>query len=381
MNVVLISVGDARASGTWSGVPKRVYEELRRRGHNVVPADITKDFLWHWCGAVFNRIVRSVYCPWKRVAFCNTRLGLFLSRRFLRRTLNRCSHIDLIFATTFSIDCSTIDIPCILLHDWTEGYAILRTGSRMNSCELRSESNQLKVIKSAQMSIAIYPESCNYLKGLLGPKNQHKICYVCNPINTDSLSNQWINDRLHEGVNSRRVLVVGGFWYQRNVECVIKAADLLGYDDVVVDVIGRTCAEAKPKHCKVNFYGYLNKDIPEQKATYMELFKKARCLVNVKKTWGGGSSVAEAMYDYIPIIVGRYPEFVSMYGEEGFGYYCREEDISALSELLRRIFALDESSYVQLCKSAHALVENDTYERLMTVVLKGVSKNREDTIS
>ena len=74
--------------------------------------------------------------------------------------------------------------------------------------------------------------------------------------------------------------------------------------------------------------------------------------------------------------MGRYPEFVSMYGEEGFGYYCREEDISALSELLRRIFALDESSYVQLCKSAHALVENDTYERLMTVVLKGVSKNR-----
>ena len=66
MNVVLISVGDARASGTWSGVPKRVYEELRRRGHNVVPADITKDFLWHWCGAVFNRIVRSVYRPWKR---------------------------------------------------------------------------------------------------------------------------------------------------------------------------------------------------------------------------------------------------------------------------------------------------------------------------
>ena len=368
--VVLVSVGDPRTSRAWSGVPQRLFLELNRRGCEVLPLDISSDFWWHWCGVVFNRIFRRVYRPWHRVSFCNTKFGLYLSGRFLRKSLANKGLHELIFCTTFSINCAAVETPCVLLHDWTEGYAILRTGSSLNSCELQSENNQIGVIKASQMSIAIYPESEKYIKGLLGEDYQQKIDYVCNPINADALTAEWVKDRLQKGINSKRILVVGGFWYQRNVECVIKAADSLGRKDIIVDVIGRSSAETQPKYCRVNFYGYLDKDDAEQKSLYMTLFKEARCLVNIRKNWGGGSSVAEAMYDYLPIIVGRYPEIVSMYGEDDsrFGMYCGEEDIHALADKLRAMLDMDSESYREVCVSAHNLVANDTYERLLTEI-------------
>ena len=89
MKVALIAVGDPCSSTTWSCVPCNLVKEFRRRGHDVVPLDISSDFAWHWCGVFFNRILRRICKPLAHVSFCNTKFALALSRIWLKRRLSR----------------------------------------------------------------------------------------------------------------------------------------------------------------------------------------------------------------------------------------------------------------------------------------------------
>ena len=158
------------------------------------------------------------------------------------------------------------------------------------------------------------------------------------------------------------------------MECVIQAADELRDEGIVVDVVGRECAKTRPRFCKVNFYGYLNKDDGEQFKLYKSLFLHARCLVNTQKKWGAGSSVAEAMFGYVPVIVGRYPDIQAMYGEAcgRFGFYCEEGSVEELSKRLREMLCMEDAAYHSLCVSAHNICSNDTYDFLLSEIFKAV---------
>ena len=367
-NVAIIAIGDPCLSTTWSGVPKRLVDEYSRRGYNVFPLNIASDFLWHWIGVVFNRVLRRIYFPWHRVSFCNTRLAFALSRFWLKRHMRKIGKIDLIVSTSFSVDTSGLNVITVMLHDWTEGYALLRSGNpAFNRCEEQSECNQLELLGKADLVVALYPASMNYLVA--------KGCnarYICNPINTESLSEEEYALRLEKMEDDEiHILAVGGSWYQSNVECVIKAADNLKDGRIIVDVIGRNSAKSIPKYCKVNFHGYLNKDDIKQGDLYRKLFLQARCLVNIRKGWGGGSSIAEAMFKYLPVIIGRYPDVESMYGgaESRFGYYCNEEDVEDLTCKLRKIITLSKNDYLKLCTGANEVVKNDTYQRLVDGIM------------
>ena len=380
MRIGLMAIGDPTKAGTWSGVPFRILCQLERKCHDVIPLDLASDFLWHWCGVFFNRILRRIVPMWNRVAFCNTRMGLLLSSRWLKKMSRQLGPFDILFSTSFSVDFRDLSCPCILLHDWTEGYAILRTGGQLNCAEEVSERNQLDLIKRACLVVALYPKACEYLINNIGKGFASKIRFICNPVNASPLTPEEVELRLAS--RSKRILVVGGAWYQENVEYVIQAADALHDAEIVVDVVGRESAKTVPRFCNVNFYGYLDKDKPDEMAKYKLLFLGARCLVNIRKGWGAGSSIAEAMFGYVPVIVGRYSDIEAMYGEaEGrFGFYCQEGNVAELSRILRRVIDLDDDQYRNLCVSAHNVCRNDTYEFLIGTILADLEKRHDDRL-
>lgn len=377
VKIALIAVGDPCRSTTWSGVPSNLVRELEQEGHEVFPLDISADFAWHWCGVVFNRVLRKIYKPWQRVHFCNTKFALWLSRRWLKREIKRIDGVDIVFSTSFSVDLRRTGVPSVMLHDWTEGYGIIRSGAAtLNICETRSEQNQLDLITSCDLVVVLYPKSMEYLAGMC-KGHSDRIKYICNPVNALPLTEAYLAERMARcSVASEEVhlLVVGGAWYQQNVEYVIQAADQLCNDNIVVDVVGRNSAATRPKYCKVVFHGYLNKDNEEEHQKYDSLFMNAKCLINIRLGWGAGSSAAEAMYKCVPVIIGKYPDIESMYGEaEGrFGLYCRPGDVDDLAAQLRKLLSMPPPMYIKLCQSAHEITKNDTYQNLVSSILANV---------
>lgn len=382
LRIALLAVGDPCRSTTWSGVPSNLVRELRHEGHEVYPLDISADFIWHWCGVAFNRVLRKIYKPWQRVHFCNTKFALWLSRRWLKREIDRVGGVDMVFSTSFSVDLRDASVPTVMLHDWTEGYGILRSGAvSLNSCEKQSEQNQLDLIMACDLVVVLYPRSRKYLADMCGERSD-KIKYFCNPVNALPLTRQLLNERMAIcSASSKEVhlLVVGGAWYQQNVEYVIQAADRLCNDNIIVDVVGRNSASTRPVHCKVVFHGYLNKDNEEERQIYDSLFVNAKCLINIRLGWGAGSSAAEAMYKYVPVIIGKYPDIEAMYGEADgrFGFYCRPGDVDDLAAQLRKLLSMPPMLYTKLCQSAHEITKNDTYKNLVSNMLANVSIGEE----
>ena len=361
MKVLFVVNGDARSSRPWSGVPNHLLVEMVSRGIGVVNVDMSR--VWHlrWPRILYNRIFRKVIRRWRNVPYEATRLCIEQTNKWLRKVAKHHADCDLALITSFCIDCTGVSLPCILVHDWTIGYArgILH-GIRLSPFEEEAERNQLAALRTASKVVTFYPRVLDYLKS----NNLTNVHFICNPIDTELGINAL--KRGHAASTSRHILVVGGNFYRENLEYVLEAADSLEDSGIVVDVVGQAKARYRPKYVKVNFFGYLDKTNPQQHKMYYDVLTNARCLVNVKKGWGGGSSIAEALCAGVPVICGDYADIVALYGEVArFGCYCEPGNIRMLADKLKVLLALEETAYVEMCFYAHCLVKDDTYHRFV----------------
>ncbi len=315
---------------------------------------------------LFNRIVRKIWRPWRWVAFETTGLGIALQSRWLQSVVRKHPECDKVLVFSYCVDAKGIDKPVILIHDWTNGYLQQLFHCRpMTAAEKAGDARQFAAMRSAAKVVSLYPNAAEYMRAAVGDK----VKFYCNPINTDEVPD--VEASIAGGLHSKHILLVGGSTYQSNVECVVKAANLIGDPEIVIDVVGVFSSKTQPSGYRVNFHGYLNKAIPEQKETYDRLFRDARCFVNVRKGWGGGSSVAEALYRGVPIIVGNYADIVGLYGDDGvFGYYCDQEDVTFLKAKLENMLALSPQCYRIMSEAAHNAALGSSYVDFVGNVLK-----------
>ena len=368
MNVLLASYGDPASSRTWSGVPSMIRKELISQGHRVVCGNLNSSITRRILEVVFNRFVRKVVRRFKRIPFSATRVGLWLSNKWLKRELKSRQEVDLGIATEFAVDCSGVTKKCVLLHDWTFGYSILRSpGETLTSKESDVESRLIKVMEQAELVVSLYPCARKYIADRCDRSGG--VVFVCNPVNAFPLDEHEVSARMKYGSTSKRVLVIGDAAYKENVLSVVSAVEELKECDVVVDVIGCMIPNLATRFCKVVFHGYLDKSDERQYGIYRRLFLGARCLVNIRKAWGGGSSVAEALSCYLPVIIGRYPDIVALYGSKCKGVLYNEPgDVKELTANIERMLRIGAEEYCAMCKEVNALVRNDTYNRLVRAV-------------
>lgn len=366
MKILLVANGRLESPLTWSGVPLRVCEELKLLGHEVCFADMSRPWSVKIPRILFNRIVRHLVPSWRAVMFKATGLGIGLQSRWLRREAARHADVDLIVVFEFSVDVRGIRQPAVLVHDWTNGWLEAMFCRReMTQREIERDLRQCAAMRSAVKVVSLYPLGAEFLRRHVGAN----VRYYGNPVNVRGI--QDMTELIRKGMVSRRVLLIGGVTYRENVICTIRAANRLGDDSLAIDVIGLSDVGVRLKHGTIRYHGYLDRSRPEQLARYNEIMGSARCLVNVRGGWGGGSSVAEAMYCGKPVIVGDYRELQALYGaaDGRFGYFCRQMDDSMLAEKLRMILEMDQPAYVRMCETAHATVASDTYTAFVKQLL------------
>lgn len=363
MKILVVAHDDPERKTTWSGVPSRVVQELRRQGHCVIGSGYEP--VW-WIAPIrifYNRIVRKMVPGWGWRMFACTLLGIGLNSLWLRGVCRR-ERPDLVVALTFGLDAKIVGCPIVLIHDWTNGYlrAIFQE-RQVNAVERKFDETIFRVMRRAKKVVSLYPLSARYIANAVG----NKVAFICNPVNVEGEVD--FEASVEEGVKSKHILVVGGSTYQANVETVIQAADRLKDREIVVDVVGRESAMTKAAFCQVNFYGYLNQDRPNERALYDRLFREARCFVNVRRGWCGGSSIAEALFRGVPAIVSRQAEIQTLYPH---AIVCEPENPEALAHVLTRLMTIiSPDEYRAICREANAGVKDDTYANFIRAILDG----------
>ena len=366
VNILVVASGNPESAGTWSGVPCRVVTELRRLGHCVVCGDFSNVWWIKPWRVAYNRFLCRHFRVFKCKSFMATRFGIQLNSLWLKHLLRRRKDIDLVVAMSFCFNGKNLGKPLFLVHDWTIGYLRALFGDReIGPEDVDIDAPAFDAMRYAKKVVSLYPKSAEYMKSHIG----ECVSYICNPINVDTSAD--MGARIDAARESRHVLVVGGAVYRRNVETVLMAADRLGISDVVVDVVGCSDVSYKPVNATVRFHGYLDRAKPNDGQLYDSLFMSARCFVNVRKGWCGGSSVAEALYRGVPVVVSRNPEIECLYGECPAVSLVEPENVAALAERLRVILLKEDREYEAMCRAAHDLTANDTYAKFVGEIVGG----------
>ncbi len=368
MNILIVASGDAEKTTTWSGVPNHFVRELRQEGHVVRCIDLSQVSYIVPIRVLFNRVIRKILRWLRWIPFEVTRLGIWLAHIWLVRQVRLFGDTDVIFCFSFCIDATGIGKPVVLIHDWTNGYMQAMFHCRkMTFSEKMGDVNQFRAMRTASKVVCLYPKAADYIRNYVGDI----VRYYCNPVNVEKVMN--FRERIKKGVRSRHILLIGGITYLSNVVCVINAAEKSGVPGVVVDIVGYTLRDLSSSKVRVKCHGYLNKDKKEDCAKYYSLIENARCLINVRRGWGGGSSIAEALYCGLPIIVGDYPDIIGMYGtDESFGYYCKQEDSDALAGIIKKMFELSDEQYIGMCQCAVMKTKDCTYKNLVANIIGDV---------
>lgn len=368
MNILIVAAGDAEKTTTWSGVPNHFVRELRQEGYTVKCIDLSRVRYIVPIRVLFNRVIRKTLRWLRWIPFEVTKFGIWLTHFWLVRQIRQFDDADIIFCFNFCIDATGIVKPVVLIHDWTNGYMQeLFHCRKMTFFEKMGDRNQFRAMRTARKVVCLYPKAAEYIRNYVGD-NVH---YYCNPVNVKKVMD--FSERVKKGVHSRHILLIGGTTYLGNVVCAIKAAERCGVPGIVVDIVGATPPDLSSVKVRVKCHGYLNKDNKEDSDKYYSLIENSRCLINVRRGWGGGSSIAEALYCGLPVIVGDYPDIIGMYGsDESFGYYCKQEDVDALASTIRKMFDLSDEQYVRMCQSAVMKTKDCTYKNLITKILSDV---------
>ena len=368
MNVLIVAAGDAERVTTWSGVPNHFVRELRQEGHTVRCIDLSRVSYIVPIRILFNRVIRKILRLFRWIPFEVTKLGIWLAHIWFAREIKRFGDADIIFCFSFCVDATGIGKPVVLIHDWTNGYMQKMFHCReMTFFEKMGDMNQFRVMQAARKVVCLYPKAAEYIRNYVGDR----VRYYCNPVNIEKEID--FTERVKNGVLSKHILVIGGSTYLSNVVCVINAAEKSGLTGIVIDIVGAAPPNLSYSKVTVKCHGYLNKDKKEDCDKYYSLIENSRCLVNVRKGWGGGSSIAEALYCGLPVIVGDYPDIVGMYGsDECFGYYCKQENVDALACSIKKMFDLSNEQYVRMCQCAVTKTKSCTYKNLIASILSDV---------
>lgn len=364
MNILLVASGNPESARTWSGVPCRVVSELRRQGHCVVCGDFSNVWWIKPWRVAYNRFLCKYFRFFKCKSFMAISFGILLNSIWLKRELRRSKDIDLVVAMSFYFNGKNLGKPLVLVHDWTIGYLRTLFGDRKIQPEdVEIDAPAFAAMRHAQKVVALYPKSAEYLRRHVGGH----VGYICNPINIDAPVD--MDARIAASRASRHILVVGGAVYRSSVETVLMAADKLCIPDVVVDVVGCSNVSYKPQNATVEFHGYLDKANHKDGQLYDSLFTAARCFVNVRKGWCGGSSVAEALYRGVPVVVSRNPEIECLYGDCAAVSLVEPENVAALTEKLKDLFLSGNVEYEARCRAAHDSTVDDTYANFVGCML------------
>lgn len=370
--VTVYSNGDSNDVKTWSNVPYLFCKTLEEKGIQVNRINIHAnktflklyDFFFFFIYRklfrknVYPRLYRSLIHRIlinRRIKksvknFPNSRLNIFLSYLFL----NKYS-----------------DKPNILWCDWSDRMVLKRSGREPAWFEKRALEAEDNVIKSADIVYTMFPVCKKQMETLYDREFRYLGINVVNSLYNDEFD---INTIIHKRYNSNKIVFIGGKNYKYACEELIKAFRIAKQQNPLIelDIIGLNLSQLNINTTEgITFHGYLDKSIDSQREKYYQILLKSKVLIQPAKKWGAYSSCIEAMFYGCPIIVSPYDDFVEEFGKYiNFGFYIYEDN--NLSSLIEKVFSLEKKKYIELCKNAHEVVKDYTWDHYIDLLLKDI---------
>jgi len=252
--------------------------------------------------------------------------------------------------------------PCALFCDWSYQYYFEHFLKRDPDWLERPEVlRQNTLFEQVQQIFVLFPDVAERMGETY--QNPH-IHYLGNVINATP---GVVPVPPQQKQQQQRILFIGRAKYMEGVQSLIEAVRLLhlraGFSGITLDIIGMTGGEIGNLPDYVTCHGYLNKDHPEEKATYDSLLANATIYVNTTPQWAGFSSALEALYHSIPVITTPYQSFMDTFGEEiTMGSYCDSNEPLTIAEKIVQILSLSASEYTLMCHNAHEVSLDFTWD-------------------
>ncbi len=377
--IIFFCYGDSANASTWSNVPYMFTRTLQDKDIKVRRVDIAPD---RYLNAIYNRTIyrlSKLLYPNNFQTFIRTKLFKYLAERKIKRAVNKYNNADYCIFACFDFVNKYNNIPSLLFSDWTYDIQIARSGREPYAFERRYSVWQRDAINSAETVVSLFPHCAEAMKNAYPDANIHYLGdNVINLMYDGDIDAAVITERKTE---SDTILFIGGGKYRDGARMLVRAFEILSEENPQLElhIVGMTDGEAGVRGAdRIHCYGYLNKSIKSERATYYRLLSEAKVIVNPTPLWAGYSSIVEAMYFYTPVVVSEYEDFKQEFGEGhiDFGEYIEKYTPESLAGAIRRVICND--SYRELCSNAHERVKNYTWDsyidRLLTLLNTGLWK-------
>ena len=378
--IIMFCYGDSTKASTWSNVPYLMSQAFIEAGVEVARCNIAPHRLldkgWH-------KMVMPVLKAFgiKNYSFIRTLFFKWMTERKIRAQIKKHPDADYCVFLTFEFYNRFSDIPSLLFMDWT--YKILveeRVGYRPSWLDRRFMNQQCNAISHADIVLPLFSDSYEKMR-IDYPLANLKLAPT-NVINNlyqgdiDSESDTVIDEK----IDSHAILFIGGRAYLEGLKIVVEALANIHDDQICLDVIGMNEADFPNAPLGVKFHGYLHKEYTVENSLYYRLLRRAKIVVNPTPTWGGYSSIVEAMYFYTPVIVTPYKQFTDEFGSElDFGKLV-EPTSNSTQKALEEIFNLPKKEYQVLCRNAHMRVRNYTWRSYVDYMIRLMNETKHKNI-
>lgn len=371
--VTVFTSGDSNKLSTWSNVPYFFTETLLAKGIKVNRVDISPS-------PVLNSLYRKTFwqllkLAYKRTSYTYSRslLHYLIVQKKIKDAVSRYPDAEANIFITFSFSGKGLSkLPSIQFCDWTyDHYLRYFEGREPDLFEKGCVEREDSEIENADFVFPLFPSVTEYMKSRYQNRNIHYLGNVINSVY--EVSEEQIR---YDKQVSYNLLFVGSKKYINGARCLVRACERLKarYPQLTLHIVGMINDDFEHKPAFVSCYGYLDKDKEADREQYYSLVQKAKIFINTTPKWGAFSATIEAMYFYTPVIVSAYDEFVETFGREiDFGAYCENDDVALATEISR---VLDDESYFSLCRSAHASVEQFSWNSYIDKMLDKIAEKR-----
>lgn len=373
-SIIIYSFGDSRRLSTWSNVPFLFCKALERRGvtlHRVnIEANQTVRRVYD---SFFYRLFRKVFRSNASPEFERSPFHRWMVNRRLRKATRMYPNAELnLFLSYFTAN-KYSDKPSVLWCDWTDRVCIERMGREPKTYEKWALAQEDKAVKGADVVYTMFPKCKEHMEGLYGREFRY---LSRNVVNTVYEKPYKIDELILNRFHSDAILFIGNHRYAGAARELINSfGDLKKRrPNISLHIIGMTKKELaiNAVESDIHCYGYLNKDVDEERDLYYDLLLRAKLFVNPASQWGGYSSTIEAMFYGCPIIVSPYADFVEEFGNKiDFGIYHKANQLTAeLNELL----SLSEKDYSSMATAAANRVKDYTWDKYVDAFLLDIEQ-------
>ncbi len=354
-NVTVLVNGDSSKLSTWSNFPYFFTETLMSKGIQVNRIDISPN---KTIQKIFEKtIYRFIVRLFRDTSYDYFRSCIHYIDAKIRiiKAVKKYPDSDVFIFMTFSFSTKSFaGRLSVQFCDWTYDHHIKHFNNRppdfLERIAIKREDRELR---KSDLQFVLFPWVAEYMKKRYSHNKINYLGYVVN-----SFHNPSIESLIPQKKSSYKILFIGNTKYINGANVLIKSSQILKqkYPGLTIHFIGLTEDKFNiemPDYIK--FYGYLNKDLIEDRSKFYNLLEEACLFVNTTPKWAAYSSMIEAMYFGTPVFVTQCDDNVKTFGSDiNFGLYALENSEKHVISGIDNI--LSDPNYENLCRNAKKAV-------------------------